>query len=105
MAAASLSAFPGCLLDNRTITLYKKTAALQVFPQENGHPRLGLFIDLTPGSQLEICGEGFTQKTVQVRVEGRYYYVLRNSILSNGNRSIDQPLPHNPWARKFSLRT
>ncbi|HEX4229375.1 MAG TPA: hypothetical protein VHZ07_11955 [Bryobacteraceae bacterium] len=79
MAAARISPMPGHLR-NETKKLRKHIGAMSIAGEENGHTKLGIFTDLTPGQEVEIRGAGFTANTVRVRVEGADYYVLRKSL-------------------------
>ena len=81
MAAARLSPIP-YNFRNETKRLRKQIGAMSIAGEENGHTRLGVFTDLTPGLEVEIRGAGFTANTVRVRVQGADYYVLRKSLLN-----------------------
>lgn len=81
MAAARISPAPGHFR-HETKRLRKHIGAMSIAGEENGHTKLGLFTNLTPGVEVEIRGAGFTANTVRVRVQGADYYVLRSSLLA-----------------------
>jgi hypothetical protein len=58
------------------ITLSKVIAAINIEQTENGHTHLGLIGQLPQGAHLEVCGEGFNERTLKVRWEGRHYFVF-----------------------------
>lgn len=44
--------------------------------------RLGRITRLPDGSCLEICGDGYNERTIKVRWRDRYYFVLLNDLHS-----------------------
>ena len=52
------------------------TSAIQVLAGPEGHSRLGMILRLPEGAQVEMCGEGFNERTVKVRCEGSLYFVF-----------------------------
>jgi hypothetical protein len=66
----------------KTVSLRKRTAAIQVVSGSAGAKELGMCLHLPQGSVLEVCGEGFSDGTVQVRWSGSSYFVLLESVLS-----------------------
>lgn len=62
------------------VILSKPTPAIQLERKENGCARLGLLLQLPRGASLEICGEGFNERTVKVRTNNQYYFVFRQDI-------------------------
>jgi hypothetical protein len=45
-------------------------------PDENGGGKLGLLSQLGPGVTVEICGNGFDDRTVKVRTANQQYYFV-----------------------------
>jgi hypothetical protein len=37
-------------------------------------------MQLPRGATLEVCGDGFNERTVKVRTNNRYYFVFRQDI-------------------------
>ena len=62
------------------IVLSKPISAIQLLPQENGLTRLGLLSEIGSGETLEVCGDGFNNRTAKVRVNGSYYFVFLQDI-------------------------
>ena len=60
----------------QVVVLDRRLAAIEVVPDKNGQPTMGRFTHLAAGSVLELCGEGFSPGTVQVRSGGAAYFVL-----------------------------
>ncbi len=54
--------------------------AMQIVEGENGESRMGLLTQISPATPLEVCGPGFNEKTVKVRLGDKYYYVFREDI-------------------------
>lgn len=63
-----------------SITLSKIIAAINIRETEDGHMRLGLIAQLPTGAQLEVCGEGFNERTLKVRWEDRFYFVFVQDV-------------------------
>ena len=85
MATAILSPFPNPAVYENTITLRRATAAIRIVPEEYGRSRFGLCMHLPAGARIEICGMGFSERTVQVRSEGFSYFVLLKSVLADAD--------------------
>jgi hypothetical protein len=61
-------------------TLSKKIAAIQLVPTGDGGARLGTISQLSPGTRLNVCGDGFNEQTVKVRCEDGFYFVFWQDI-------------------------
>jgi len=59
-----------------TITLTKPIAAVQAAACEEGRTRLGLVSQLPPGAEIEVCGDGLTDRTVKVCWKNQFYFVF-----------------------------
>ena len=65
----------------RIVSLVKCISAVQLVPKEDGRgAKLGLFSQLPAGIILEICGDGFTDRTVKVRANDLYYFVFKEDL-------------------------
>jgi hypothetical protein len=42
--------------------------------------RLGPVLQLPNGSMLDVCGDGFNDRTVKIRSNGKYYFVFRSDL-------------------------
>ena len=68
------------MLYSNPITLSKNIAAIAIEGTEQGRPRCGLIAQLPKGTQLEIVGEGFNNRTAMVRYHDRAYFVFLQDI-------------------------
>jgi len=53
--------------------------AIELAPKTNGQSKLGIISRLPYGAQLEL-GEGYNDRTVKVRMDGKYYFVFRADL-------------------------
>lgn len=65
-----------------SLLLEKPICAIQLLFTEKGEQRLGLLAQLASGTNAEICGPGFNDRTVKVRANGQSYYVFLQDIES-----------------------
>ncbi len=72
--------------------LAKNAPAMQIIPDGSGKLRLGTLIRLPDGAEVEICGEGFDNRTVKVVWEGSTYYVFTDDL------QLHSPLMTAAWA-------
>jgi hypothetical protein len=63
--------------------LAKNISAIELNGIEGGKARLGPVLQLPNGAQLDVCGEGFNEKTVKIRLNGKYYFVFRSDLGMN----------------------
>jgi hypothetical protein len=72
-------------------TLSKKIAAIQLVPTGDGDggARLGTISQLSPGTRLNVCGDGFNEQTVKVRCEDGFYFVFSQDIAADTVRVKD----------------
>lgn len=64
-----------------TVSLSKFISAIQLQQRENGvGAKLGPLSQLGPGTTLVVCGEGFNERTVKVRVDEVCYFVFAQDI-------------------------
>lgn len=64
-------------------TLSRNISAIQVTSSIDGRAQLGTIMQLPEGAQLDVCGDGFNDRTVKVRWEGTFYFIFRQDIESN----------------------
>jgi hypothetical protein len=61
--------------------LQKNIAAIQVLPTGNSEePRLGMITQLPAGAELQVCGEGFNERTMKVQWAGGLYFVFLQDV-------------------------
>jgi hypothetical protein len=46
----------------------------------SGKKRFGPLVQIDSGSALELCGEGYSTKTVRVRFDGKYFFVFKADL-------------------------
>ena len=68
---------------NKLYCLAKNAPAMQILPDETGKLRLGTLIRLPEEAQVQLCGEGFDERTAKVTWCGSTYYVFRDDLQSN----------------------
>jgi hypothetical protein len=71
-----------CCSATETFTLSRKIAAVQLVPVEAPHGRLGAIVQLPRGAHLDLCGEGYDDRTVKVRWEDNFYFVFLEDLQS-----------------------
>ena len=58
------------------IRLSRSIAAVQAAGEADGQGQLGLISHLPAGSEVRVCGCGFSEQTLKVACFGAYYYVF-----------------------------
>jgi hypothetical protein len=71
---------PDCLIPERSYTLSRTIAGIQLVPKEGKQGRLGNVLQIRAGSVLEFCGDGYDARTVKVRCEGSFYFVFLQDV-------------------------
>jgi hypothetical protein len=65
----------------KSFVLSRKMAAFEAIREHSGVVRPGLLLHLSAGTSVEICGDGFSDRTVQIRANHSFYFVLLKSVL------------------------
>jgi hypothetical protein len=82
MASNTHAAFiPQCVPVETTITAPNDISALEIGATESG-ARLRQLVPIPKGACLEICGDGFNQRTVKTRYDGRFFFVFLRDLES-----------------------
>jgi hypothetical protein len=68
--------------------LAKNAPAMQIIPDGTGKLRLGTLVRLPEGAEVEVCGEGFDDRTAKVVWEGSSYYVFLEDLQLNHPPSV-----------------
>jgi hypothetical protein len=63
--------------------LNEEIVAFQILQSENEVARFGPIVSLPAGAQVRTCGEGFNERTLKVRYEGSFYFVLVQDLESH----------------------
>jgi hypothetical protein len=66
--------------EEENVLLSKHLSAIQVVQGDSDGHKLGGLTQLSAGTMLECCGDGFNERTVKVRVNGHYYIVFRQDL-------------------------
>jgi hypothetical protein len=61
-------------------TLSKPIAAINFHLTETGEARTGLITQLPKDAAVEVCGEGFNERTIAVRWKDGFYFVFLQDI-------------------------
>ena len=80
MLNSDVLSIPDCLVPERSYTLSRTIAGIQLVPGEGKQGRLGNVSQLRPGSLLDCCGDGYDARTVKVRCEGNFYFVFLQDL-------------------------
>jgi hypothetical protein len=64
----------------RAVTLSRRISAIQLVRNDDGTVKLGLLGQLSAGTQITLCGEGFNERTVKVCTHGQYYFVFAQDL-------------------------
>jgi hypothetical protein len=78
--SSDVLSLPDCLIPERSYTLSRTIAGIQLVPVDDKKGRLGRVSQLRAGSFLEVCGEGYDARTVKVRCSGSFYFVFLQDI-------------------------
>jgi hypothetical protein len=68
----------------RRIMLPKQVSAIQVLPADNAPARLGLITQLPSGAVVDVCGDGFNERTAKVRYCDGYFFVFLQDLQEPG---------------------
>ena len=60
--------------------LPRDVAAIQVIPDGVGRIRLGTIVKLPEGADVDVCGEGFNDRTKKVCWQGGFYYIFAEDL-------------------------
>jgi hypothetical protein len=62
------------------VTLWKDVTAIESQTVQEGGHRCGLFVNIPEGTELTVCGNGFSERTVTVECQGCFYFVFTQDI-------------------------
>jgi hypothetical protein len=77
---SNVLSIPDCLVPERSHTLSKTIAGIQLVSADGKQGKLGCVSQLRPGSRLDFCGGGYDARTVKVRCEGKFYFVFLQDL-------------------------
>jgi hypothetical protein len=68
------------------VSLCKPISAVQLALMADGSAKLVGLVQLSPGVEVEICGDGFNERTIKVHANGQHYFVFRQDFESQQAR-------------------
>jgi hypothetical protein len=68
----------------RRLTLSKNISAIPLVPSESGTEKLGVITQLPAGATVDVCGDGFNERTAKVRYADRYFFVFLQDLQEPG---------------------
>jgi len=71
---------PRHCLPRQVKIMRNKICAIQLIPSCENRARLGALTQIPQNAELEICGDGFDERTVKVRWQDSFYFVFRDDI-------------------------
>jgi len=71
---------PKNYLPQRARIVPSKICAIELIAGQDNRGRLGAITQLPQHVQLEICGDGFNERTVKVRCQNSFYFVFREDL-------------------------
>ncbi len=74
-----LPSLPESVLRQRTFTVSKEISALELRPDSSGSYSGGI-TPVPKGACLKVCGQGFNERTIQVRWDGRLCFVFLQDV-------------------------
>jgi hypothetical protein len=77
---------------NRTYRLTVALTAFAISPSKQNADRYGPVCELPEGADLEICGAGFSERTVKARYGDCYYHVYWRDLASATLCDVAVPL-------------
>jgi hypothetical protein len=75
---------------NAVYTLTSAVMAFRTSPEDQDEDSGGPLCELPEGAAVEVCGAGFSKRTVKVHYGDCYYHVYWRDLAS-ANRAADQP--------------
>lgn len=83
---------PDRVTSTQSYILAKSISAIQLVPDKEGSTRLGIISELLKGTQIDVCGDGFNQRTIKVHCHGRFYFVFLQDIERAAFRTTPESL-------------
>lgn len=80
MLSSDVLSLPDWLVPERSCTLSRTIAGIQLVPIDDKKGRLGGVSQLRAGSLIELFGDGYDARTVKVRCNGNFYFVFLQDI-------------------------
>jgi hypothetical protein len=71
----------------QSCALSQEILAMELIPDPKGEMQLGPLSRIPEGANLEICGEGFNDRTAKVRWCGQFYFVFLQDLENQSSRA------------------
>lgn len=78
---------PDRVSQTQSYTLSKNISVIQLVQDKEGSTRLGIISELAKGTQIDVCGDGFNQRTVKIHSRGHFYFAFLQDIEHGANRT------------------
>jgi hypothetical protein len=82
MVSSEALSIPDCHSPVESYTLSRRIPAVQLVQIEGPKAQLGPLVQLPKGAQLDLCGDGFDERTVKVRCDTSFYFVFLEDLRS-----------------------
>jgi hypothetical protein len=76
--ADALSTSVDC--SEQSCVLSEEILATELIPTQTGQMQLSPLSGLPKGTEIEICGEGFNDRTAKIRCRGRLYFIFLQDL-------------------------
>jgi hypothetical protein len=77
----SATEFSGTQFTSRQVRASRRVPAVRLTAAGEGASEHGGFAHIEAGSVLSLCGAGYDEQTIKVRLNDEYYYVFRADLL------------------------
>lgn len=64
----------------KSYVLPRAIPGIPVISSPEGPANMGTILQLPEGLRIEVCGQGFNERTVKVRTEGGYFFIFLDDI-------------------------
>ncbi len=71
---------PDVVFADQAYTLSEDVFAMELVRVENGDPRLGPVSKIPRGAEIQACGDGFNERTIKIRWQGKFYFVFLQDL-------------------------
>jgi len=71
-------------VDSPSFTLSGPVSAVQLIPH-GSRARLGPLVSLKEGQEIQLCGDGYNDRTLKVRLGEQFFFVFRRDLEMAGS--------------------
>jgi hypothetical protein len=66
--------------------LAREISAIQILPAGEGPARMGLIVSIPEGSEIELCGIGFNDRTLRICWQGADYFIFQEDFAAGSEQ-------------------